>query len=84
MGLSFAKCPHCFFCFFLLLQLCWQLAAEIGASLRAKRFMWGGPKRRRSGEARVAKTSVVTAVAGLEMQPAAKCLVDFASDCKSL
>ena len=49
-----------------------------------KTFYVGGPKRRRSGEARVAKTSVVTAVAGLEMQPAAKCLVDFASDCKSL
>ena len=82
-GTLFCEMSPLFFVVFSALAL-WQLAAEIGASLRAKRFMWGGPKRRRSGEARVAKTSVVTAAAGLEMQPAAKCLVDFASDCKSL
>ena len=83
-GTLFCEMSPLFFLFFSALATCWQLAAEIGASLRAKRFMWGGPKRRRSGEARVAETSVVTATAGLEMQPAAKCLIDFASDCKPL
>jgi hypothetical protein len=70
MGLSFAKCPHCFFSFSALAPLLavgcgyWRIAAR-------KTFYVGGPKRRQSGEARVAKTSVVTAAAGLEMQPSA-------------